>query len=96
MAGGRKRLPFEFPHLSQKPKRERILPLAWDRPSFFAVCRVSPDNRIEAGLAQGKERWGWSRAGGMTGSKKRRPAITADDDRRQKTIVCPTLDGSFS
>jgi len=33
---------------------------------------------------------------GLTGSKKHRPAITTDDDRRQETIVCPTLGGSLS
>jgi hypothetical protein len=32
----------------------------------------------------------------MTGPKKHRFAIPTDDDRRQKTIVCPTSGGSFS
>jgi hypothetical protein len=31
-----------------------------------------------------------------TESKKHRPAIPIDDDRRHKTIVCPTSGGSFS
>jgi hypothetical protein len=32
---------------------------------------------------------------GLTGSKKHGAAVMIDDDRRQKTIICPTSGGSF-